>query len=151
MSSPSGLSGPVPVGSKVLRFNFESGVVFSQRPQPHRKLADQVLLAGHSVSLTLTHFFEVATALPDQVLTVIARVLLDGPLTVVKCKLNLFVIWRKWLRSWRGKSLDWPDEHLHHDLTHGFHLVGEEKLSGVFPLDSKPTELTVDGLMEQAS
>ena len=189
--------GPVPVGSKVLRVNFEGGVVFPKRPRPDRKLADQVLMAGHSVvasitcgvyrdplqfaklSLTLTHPFDVATALPDQALTVLARVLLDGPLTVVRRRLDLCLTWRKWAQELEGreeqlhaslhpsvasvvrgkklllldriaKSLDWPDEHLHHDLTHGFRLVGEEKPSGVFPLDPKPAELTVDGLMEQA-
>ena len=189
--------GPVPVGSKVLRVNFEGGVVFPKRPRPDRKLADQVLMAGHSavasitcgvyrdplqfakLSLTLTHPFDVATALPDQALTVLARVLLDGPLTVVRRRLDLYLTWRKWAQELEGreeqlhaslhpsvasvvrgkklllldriaKSLDWPDEHLHHDLTHGFRLVGEEKPSGVFPLDPKPAELTVDGLMEQA-
>ncbi|CAE6964726.1 SLC24A2 [Symbiodinium natans] len=96
--------GPVPVGSKVLRVNFEGGVVFPKRPRPDRKLADQVLMAGKKLLLL------------DRI----------------------------------AKSLDWPDEHLHHDLTHGFRLVGEEKPSGVFPLDPKPAELTVDGLMEQA-
>ena len=50
-----------------------------------------------------------------------------------------------------AKSLDWPDKNLHSDLTHGFRLVGEERPSGVFPLDPKPAETSVEGLMEEAA
>ena len=118
--------GPVPAGSKVLGINFEGGVVFPKRPRPDRNVTDQLTDFGEgraasvtcgvcrnpwqfaTLSLSLMHPFDMFSALPDQALTVIARVLIDGPLVVVRHRLNMFVKWKRW-----GKELVEQEEKSH--------------------------------------
>ncbi|CAE7406578.1 unnamed protein product [Symbiodinium sp. CCMP2592] len=132
-----------------------------------------------SCALRLCHPFDMCRALPDQALRVLAQVLMEGPVAVLRRRLDVMTRWKSWAaelekqeadlhKSLRptvagvskgkrlllldriAKSLDWPDLHLHEDLVHGFRIVGDERPSGVFPFEPNAASLTVDELVDQS-
>ena len=105
--------GSAPIGSRLLRVNFEGGVVvFPKRPKPDNSLEGQMLpMKGEKVasvtcgvyrtplqfarcSVTLGHPFDACSALPDQALRVLATILIEGPVSVKR--LNVLVKWKAW-------------------------------------------------------
>ena len=189
--------GPAPPGSRVLRVNFEGGVLFPKRPRPGFDFLSQVAqsTSGKVVSLTcgvyrnpmqfarqaiiLQHPFDMCRALPDPALGVLARTLIDGPVSVVKSRLKTILTWKQWKRELEGQeaalheamhpdvarvmdgknllllqriaeSLEWPDGNLHQDLVQGFRLIGDEQPSGIFPVEPKPALASVDEFWERS-
>ena len=101
-------AGPAPPGSRVLRVNFDGGILFPKRPRPGFDFLSQVAqsTSGKVVSITcgvyrtpmqfarqtisLQHPFDMCRALPDPALVVLARTrtLIDGPVVVAKPRLK---------------------------------------------------------------
>ena len=185
--------GHIPAGSRVLRVNFDGGDVFPKRPRPGCNVDAQLsqLGAGRVLSITcgvyrtplqfsscalrLGHPFDMCRALPDQALRTLAQILIDGPVVVLRKRLDVMVKWKAWaaeleeaeaelhrslhpatadvLKGKRlllldriAKSLEWPNTNLHRDLTEGFRIVGEEHPSGIFPTEPKPASLHPSGI-----
>ena len=117
-------------------------------------------------ALTLAHPFDSARALSDPLVRVLFRTLTQGPLDIIRLRLQKMRMWRDWARELepakrklhaslhpsvafvlKGKrlllveriasSLSWPDTAIHRDLTQGF------KLSGDFEPDVKPSVSSV--------
>ena len=189
--------GPAPPGSRVLRVNFEGGFLFPKRPRPGFDFLSQVAqsTSGKVVSLmcgvyrnpmqfarqtiTLQHPFDMCRALPDPALGVLARTLIDGPVSVAKSRLKSILTWKQWKQELEGQeaalheamhpdvarvmegknllllqkiadSLEWPDDNLHQDLVQGFRLIGDEQPSGIFPVEPKPALASVDEFWERS-
>ena len=118
--------GPAPAGSRLLRVNFEGGIMFPKRPRPGYDLLTQVAQSssGKVVSVTcgvyrtptqfvrqslyLQHPFDLCLALPDPALEVLARALIDGPVEVAKSRLRTVLTWKQW-----KKDLEASEERLH--------------------------------------
>ena len=118
-------------------------------------------------ALTLARPFDSARALPDPLVRVLFRTLTQGPLDIMKLRLQKMRLWRDWARELepaerelhaslhpsvasvlKGKrlllleriasSLCWPDKTIHRDLRQGFKLSGEVPPTGIFEPDVKP-------------
>ena len=110
-------AGPAPPGSRVLRVNFDGGILFPKRPRPGFDFLSQVAqsTSGKVVSITcgvyrtpmqfarqaisLQHPFDMCRALPDPALEVLARTLIDGPVVVAKSRLKTILKWKQWKRE----------------------------------------------------
>ena len=115
----------------------------------------------------LDHPFDTARALPDGLVRVLFDLLVQGPVVVMRRRLEKIRLWRQWAVELEGEeralkqklepsvrrvlggkrrcllkriaeSLDWPDKQLHHDLEVGFKLTGYMPCTGVFHPDEKP-------------
>ena len=109
--------GPAPPGSRVLRVNFDGGILFPKRPRPGFDFLSEVAqsTSGKVVSITcgvyrtpmqfarqainLQHPFDMCRALPDPALEVLARTLIDGPVLVAKSRLKTILMWKQWKRE----------------------------------------------------
>ena len=115
----------------------------------------------------LRHPFDTCRALPDGLLRVLHFILVQGPVGVMRHRLNVFKLWQRWAaelepaeRQFRetlhqdvkavlgnkrillmrkiASSLGWPDVTLWDDLAKGFKLTGSQPRTGVFDPDCKP-------------
>ncbi|CAE6914886.1 PARP6, partial [Symbiodinium sp. CCMP2456] len=128
----------------------------------------------------LKHPFDVARALPDGMVRALFKVLVEGPVSVIKTRLNLLKLWRGWAlelepaeskvrdsmapsvrRVLSGKrtlllqkiaaSPGWPDKNLHRDITQGFKLTGYLECTNIFRPDEKPAYSTEQDFWDGAS
>ncbi|CAE7224116.1 unnamed protein product [Symbiodinium sp. CCMP2592] len=130
-------------------------------------------------AVTLSHPFDLSSAVPDEMLEILAFTLTKGPLAVMRHRLDTLTKWKKWSQELRGaeaslharlhpdvekivarknltllrrvaEDLQWPDATIIDDIENGFELVGEAKLTGIFEVDPKPSSMSVDELLEHA-
>ncbi|CAE7477432.1 unnamed protein product, partial [Symbiodinium sp. CCMP2456] len=107
-------------------------------------------------SLTLPHPFDLASAVPDEILDILGFTLIKGPLAVMRHRLDTLTKWRKWSEELRdaerslhsrlhpdverivarknlsllrrvAEDLGWSDSTIVDDIEGGFALVGEAK------------------------
>ena len=173
----------VPRGSKLLRVSVERGrqdtraaATATDQPcdNPCRFFMFGVYRSPEAFlreASLLKHPFDVARALPDGMMKALYTVLVDGPVAVVRTRLEKLKLWNTWAKELepaetrlkanmpdsvrqvlKGKrtlllqkiadSLNWPDKDLHKDLTQGFKLTGYLDCTGVFQPDEKPAYST---------
>ena len=171
----------VPCGSKLLRVSVERGgqdtrALATDQPadNPCRFFLFGVYRSPEAFlreASLLKHPFDVARALPDGMMKALYTVLVDGPVAVVRTRLEKLKLWNTWAKELepaearlkanmpasvrqvlKGKrtlllqkiadSLNWPDKDLHKDLTEGFKLTGYLDCTGVFQPDEKPAYST---------
>ncbi|CAE7739579.1 unnamed protein product [Symbiodinium sp. CCMP2592] len=130
-------------------------------------------------ALNVGHPCDMCRALPDQAMTVLGHLLIEGPVKVLRRRLDMITQWKAWAAELEpaeaelhkslapsvaevvkgkrlllldriAKSLQWPDTRLHQDMTSGFKIVGEEYPSGIFPLEPRPATLTPEELLAQS-
>ncbi|CAE7242070.1 unnamed protein product [Symbiodinium sp. CCMP2592] len=130
-------------------------------------------------ALNVGHPCDMCRALPDQAMIVLGHLLIEGPVKVLRRRLDMITQWKAWAAELepaeaelhkslapsvaevvKGKrlllldriarSLQWPDTRLHQDMTSGFKIVGEEFPSGIFPLEPRPATLTPEELLAQS-
>ncbi|CAE7332374.1 PARP6 [Symbiodinium sp. CCMP2456] len=128
-------------------------------------------LLQKSPASMLKHPFDVARALPDGMVRALFKVLVEGPVAVIRTRLNLLKLWKSWALELEpaesklgaglapsvrqvlsGKrtlllqkiaaSFDWPDKSLRRDITQGFKLTGYLECTDVFHPDEKPAYST---------
>ncbi|CAE7252934.1 SLC24A2 [Symbiodinium sp. CCMP2592] len=166
----------VPLGSKLLRSSFPGGPNCPPHPGPY--LPDTSLTSFTfgvyrepstflKEAKLLKHPFDTCRGLPDGMLKVLHFILVQGPVGVMRHRLNVIKLWQKWaselapeeeklraslhpdVRAVLGNkrvllmkkiasSLNWPDTTLWDDLTQGFKLTGSQPRTGVFEPDCKP-------------
>ena len=170
----------VPAKSKLLRVSVERGGADTRAGE----LGDELQLDAASCRFytfgvyrspevfvreakQLDHPFDTARALPDGLVRVLFDLLVQGPVVVMRRRLEKIRLWRQWAVELEGEeralkqklepsvrrvlggkrlcllkriaeSLDWPDKQLHHDLEVGFKLTGYMPCTGVFHPDEKP-------------
>ncbi|CAE7343255.1 unnamed protein product [Symbiodinium sp. CCMP2592] len=132
-----------------------------------------------AASLRLEHPFDAFAHVPDGLIRNLGRLLIDGPLPVMRRRLDLLTKWSAWadelaeperalhasldprvgavlsgkkllLLDRIAKSLDWPDEDLFKDLKEGFGIVGSAPVTGVFAPSFKPSEFTEEELDQRS-
>ena len=160
----------VPAGSRFLRQSLErGGVALPDFPGPSYVTFGEPLQYVHH-ALSLQHPFDLARAVPDDLLRVLFKTLTGGPVAVLRSRLLKLRQWRAWakelesenaklfasmhkdvaavLRGKRlallekiGRSLGWPDEAIYRDLADGFRITGYLPATGVFEPDVRPAEL----------
>ncbi|CAE7727675.1 SLC24A2, partial [Symbiodinium necroappetens] len=154
----------VPLGARLLRSSVPGGVNSPHQPVPG--LAD-ASLASFTFGVyrepstflreakLLRHPFDTCRGLPDGMLKVLHFVLVQGPVGVMRHRLNVLKLWQKWATELAGEeeklraslhpdvravlgnkrvllmkkiasSLQWPDTTLWDDLTSGFKLTGSQ-------------------------
>ncbi|CAE7248606.1 unnamed protein product [Symbiodinium sp. CCMP2592] len=130
-------------------------------------------------AVTLSHPFDLSSAVPDEMLEILAFTLTKGPLAVMRHRLDTLTKWKKWSQELRGaeaslharlhpdvekivarknltllrrvaEDLQWPDATIIDDIENGFELVGEAKVTGIFEVDPKPSSMSVDELLDHA-
>ncbi|CAE7654031.1 unnamed protein product [Symbiodinium sp. CCMP2592] len=130
-------------------------------------------------ALHIDHPFDLCVAVPDFMLRALAFTLKEGPVGVMKHRLNLLQQWTSWKRDLAGaeanlhaamdpgvasvmkgknilllekiaSSFSWPDTEVFEHLKHGFPLVGESSPSGIFDVDRKPALMTRAELVQHA-
>ncbi|CAE7763142.1 unnamed protein product [Symbiodinium sp. CCMP2592] len=130
-------------------------------------------------ALHIDHPFDLCVAVPDFMLRALAFTLKEGPVGVMKHRLNLLQQWTSWKRDLAGaeanlhaamdpgvasvmkgknilllekiaSSFGWPDTEVFEHLKHGFPLVGESSPSGIFDVDRKPALMTRAELVQHA-
>ncbi|CAE7229711.1 unnamed protein product [Symbiodinium sp. CCMP2592] len=130
-------------------------------------------------ALNVGHPCDMCRALPDQAMVVLGHLLIEGPVKVLRRRLDTITQWKAWAAELEpaeaelhkslppsvaevvkgkrlllldriAKSLQWPDTRLHQDMTSGFKIVGEEFPSGIFPLEPRPATLTPEELLAQS-
>ena len=170
----------VPAKSKLLRVSVERGGADTRAGE----LGDELQVGAASCRFytfgvyrspevfvreakQLDHPFDTARALPDGLVRVLFDLLVQGPVVVMRRRLEKIRLWRQWAVELEGEeralkqklepsvrrvlggkrlcllkriaeSLDWPDKQLHHDLEVGFKLTGYMPCTGVFHPDEKP-------------
>ena len=163
----------VPAGSRFLRQSLErGGVALPDFPGPSYVTfgvyREPLQYVHHALSLQ--HPFDLARAVPDDLLRVLFKTLTGGPVAVLRSRLLKLRQWRAWakelesenaklfasmhkdvaavLRGKRlallekiGRSLGWPDEAIYQDLADGFRITGYLPATGVFEPDVRPAEL----------
>ncbi|CAE7679226.1 rad50 [Symbiodinium sp. CCMP2592] len=176
--------GSIPPGSRLLRVVCDRGVVeqvgsLSGVPSAvtfgiYRTEHEFVAQALH-----IDHPFDLCVAVPDFMLRALAFTLKEGPVGVMKHRLNLLQQWTSWKRDlagaeanlhaamdpgvasvMKGKNIlllekiastfSWPDTEVFEHLKHGFPLVGESSPSGIFDVDRKPALMTRAELVQHA-
>ena len=166
----------VPVGSRLLR---TSQIGDPKRPQLPATQPIVASLPAYTFGVyrepctflreakLLRHPFDTCRALPDGLLRVLHFILVQGPVGVMRHRLNVFKLWQRWAaelepaeRQFRetlhqdvkavlgnkrillmrkiASSLGWPDVTLWDDLAKGFKLTGSQPRTGVFDPDCKP-------------
>ncbi|CAE7775394.1 unnamed protein product, partial [Symbiodinium sp. CCMP2592] len=132
-----------------------------------------------AASLRLEHPFDAFAHVPDGLIRNLGRLLIDGPLPVMRRRLDLLTKWSAWadelaeperalhasldprvgavlsgkkllLLDRIAKSLAWPDEDLFKDLKEGFGIVGSAPVTGVFAPSFKPSEFTEEELDQRS-
>ena len=191
--------GPAPAGSRVLKVNYKAGSSFPKRPKTssaEQKVSDENY-NGHRAIAFITvgvfrsqaefvaqamiqpHPFDLCRALPDSLLQVISSILMEGPVFVMRHRLNLLAKWKAWKRELATQEaephrslepgvasilrcmslllleriavdLGWPDSCVHKEMREGFRLIGESRPSGVFPVKQKPAAVSIDEFFQQA-
>eukprot|EP00439_Symbiodinium_sp_Y106_P021621 s7722_g2.t1 len=177
----------VPKGSRLLRLAFPGGGFLKPKalsplpPAPATatfgvfRTPDEFLTA----SLCLEHPFDSFAHVPDGLLRNLGRVLIDGPLPVMRHRIDLLARWTGWANELAeqekalhssldprveavisgkklllldriAQSMDWPDVRLLDDLKQGFSLVGSAPVTGVFEPSFKPAEFTEEELDQRA-
>ena len=163
----------VPAGSRFLRQSLErGGVALPDFPGPSYVTfgvyREPLQYVHHALSLQ--HPFDLARAVPDDLLRVLFKTLTGGPVAVLRSRLLKLRQWRAWakelesenaklfasmhkdvaavLRGKRlallekiGRSLGWPDEAIYRDLADGFRITGYLPATGVFEPGVRPAEL----------
>ena len=176
-----------PEGSRLLRLAFPGGG--SLKPKALSPLPPTPATATFGVfrtpdeflaaSLCLEHPFDSFAHVPDGLLRNLGRVLIDGPLPVMRHRVDLLARWTSWANELAeqekslhasldprveavisgkklllldriARSMDWPDVHLLDDLKQGFSLVGSAPVTGVFEPSFKPAEFTEEELDKRA-
>ena len=166
----------VPVGSRLLRASKNGDPKRPQLPETQPAVASLpaytfVVYREPCTFLReaklLRHPFDTCRALPDGLLRVLHFILVQGPVGVMRHRLNVFKLWQRWAvelepeeRKFRetlhpdvkailgnkrillmrkiASSLKWPDVTLWDDLARGFKLTGSQPRTGVFDPDCKP-------------
>ena len=185
----------IPSGSKLLRVSVERGgkdtrASLSQRleegdtpEQAERFFVFGVYRPPETFlreACLLKHPFDIARALPDCMVKALFKILVEGPVSVVRTCVEKLKLWRSWaeelapaeaklrenmapsvkevLGSKRtlllnkiAASLDWPDRELHSDLSQGFRLTGYLSPTGVFQPDEKPAYSTEQDFWDGAA
>ena len=178
--------GSVPTGSRLLRVTSDGGVVAAKKTQSLTGKPSSVTFGIYRTdhefvaqALSLDHPFDLCVAVPDFMLKTLAFTLKEGPLGVMRHRINLLKLWSSWkvqlsedeaklhemmepgvAAVMRGKnilllekiasSFEWPDESVFEHLKRGFPLVGESSPSGIFDVDRKPASLTREELLQHA-
>ncbi|CAE7465617.1 NaCP60E [Symbiodinium sp. CCMP2592] len=89
-------------------------------------------------ALNVGHPCDMCRALPDQAMVVLGHLLIEGPVKVLRRRLDTITQWKAWAAELEPaeaelhKSL--PPSVAEVDMTSGFKIVGEEFPSGIFPL-----------------
>ena len=166
----------VPVGSRLLR---TSKIGDPKRPQLPETQPIVASLPAYTFGVyrepctflreakLLRHPFDTCRALPDGLLRVLHFILVQGPVGVMRHRLNVFKLWQRWAAELEpeerqfcetlhpdvkavlgnkrillmrkiASSLGWPDVTLWDDLAEGFKLTGSQPRTGVFDPDCKP-------------
>ena len=185
----------VPSGSKLLRVSVERGgkdtrasLSQSLEETDPSEQAERFFVFGVFRSpetflreaCLLKHPFDVARALPDCMVKALFKILVDGPVSVIRTRLEKLKLWRSWAEELApaeaklrenmapsvkqvlgGKrtlllnkiaaSLDWPDHELHRDLSRGFKLTGYLRPTGIFQPDEKPAYSTEQDFWDGAA
>ena len=180
----------VPRGSKLLRVSVERGGQDTRAAATDQPCDDSSRFFMFGVyrspeaflreASLLQHPFDVARALPDGMMKALYTVLVDGPVAVVRTRLEKLKLWNTWAKELepaetrlkanmptsvrqvlKGKrtlllqkiadSLNWPDKDLHKDLTQGFKLTGYLDHTGVFQPDEKPAYSTEQDFWDAAA
>ena len=170
-----------PAGSRVL--NYRQGY------SPHQRQPDESFDWKVGVFRTpeefvneskqLTHPFDSCRAVDDDVLRVVVATLKDGPVTIMKHRLQTLQQWKAWgselaaaedklhrgmpeqrQKLMEGKKIllmkriaenfKWPDMKLFDELVQGFAITGHLDASGIFPADAKPKEMDEQELMKKS-
>ncbi|CAE7660014.1 unnamed protein product [Symbiodinium sp. CCMP2592] len=170
----------VPKGVRLLRLAFLGGG--SLKPKSLSPSSSTPATATFGVfrtpdefvaaSLCLEHPFDAFAHVPDGLIRNLGRLLIDGPLPVMRRRLDLLTKWSAWadelaeperalhasldprvgavlsgkkllLLDRIAKSLAWPDEDLFKDLKEGFGI-------GIFTPSFKPSEFTEEELDQRA-
>ena len=166
----------MPPHSKLLKFDVNGGAadeklaVFGIYHEPEEFVA---------VARSLVHPFDSTRGIPDFLIEALARLLIGGPMLVMKKRLETIKKWQEWeieLREnektlhesmpdgvrevMRGKrllllekiaeSIGWPDREVHRFLKQGFYLTGTPNPTGVFEPESKPASMTEEEFFSRA-
>ncbi|CAE7236545.1 unnamed protein product [Symbiodinium sp. CCMP2592] len=105
-------------------------------------------------ALNVGHPCDMCRALPDQAMVVLGHLLIEGPVKVLRRRLDTITQWKAWAAELEPaeaelhKSL--PPSVAEVDMTSGFKIVGEEFPSGIFPLEPRPATLTPEELLAQS-
>ncbi|CAE7815285.1 unnamed protein product [Symbiodinium sp. CCMP2592] len=124
--------------------------------EQHQQTEDEFV----RTAVTLSHPFDLSSAVPDEMLEILAFTLTKGPLAVMRHRLDTLTKWKKWSQELRGaeaslharlhpdvekivarknltllrrvaEDLQWPDATIIDDIENGFELVGEAKAEPV--------------------
>ncbi|CAE6914648.1 unnamed protein product [Symbiodinium sp. CCMP2592] len=178
--------GSIPPGSRLLRVVCERGVVGAKQVGSLSGVPSAVTFGIYRTeqefvaqALHIDHPFDLCVAVPDFMLRALAFTLKEGPVGVMKHRLNLLQQWTSWKRDLAGaeanlhaamdpgvasvmkgknilllekiaSSFSWPDTEVFEHLKHGFPLVGESSPSGIFDVDRKPALMTRAELVQHA-
>ncbi|CAE7218152.1 unnamed protein product [Symbiodinium sp. CCMP2592] len=178
--------GSIPPGSRLLRVVCDRGVVGAKQVGSLSGVPSAVTFGIYRTeqefvaqALHIDHPFDLCVAVPDFMLRALAFTLKEGPVGVMKHRLNLLQQWTSWKRDLAGaeanlhaamdpgvasvmkgknilllekiaSSFSWPDTEVFEHLKHGFPLVGESSPSGIFDVDRKPALMTRAELVQHA-
>ncbi|CAE7351316.1 unnamed protein product [Symbiodinium sp. CCMP2592] len=178
--------GSIPPGSRLLRIVCDRGVVGAKQVGSLSGVPSAVTFGIYRTeqefvaqALHIDHPFDLCVAVPDFMLRALAFTLKEGPVGVMKHRLNLLQQWTSWKRDLAGaeanlhaamdpgvasvmkgknilllekiaSSFSWPDTEVFEHLKHGFPLVGESSPSGIFDVDRKPALMTRAELVQHA-
>ncbi|CAE7733672.1 unnamed protein product [Symbiodinium sp. CCMP2592] len=178
--------GSIPPGSRLLRIVCDRGVVGAKQVGSLSGVPSSVTFGIYRTehefvaqALHIDHPFDLCVAVPDFMLRALAFTLKEGPVGVMKHRLNLLQQWTSWKRElssaeaelhaamdpgvasvMKGKNIlllekiastfGWPDTEVFDHLKHGFPLVGESSPSGIFDVDRKPALMTRAELVQHA-
>ncbi|CAE6967752.1 unnamed protein product [Symbiodinium sp. CCMP2592] len=178
--------GSIPPGSRLLRIVCDRGVVGAKQVGSLSGVPSSVTFGIYRTehefvaqALHIDHPFDLCVAVPDFMLRALAFTLKEGPVGVMKHRLNLLQQWTSWKRElssaeaelhaamdpgvasvMKGKNIlllekiastfGWPDTEVFEHLKHGFPLVGESSPSGIFDVDRKPALMTRAELVQHA-
>ncbi|CAE7417337.1 unnamed protein product [Symbiodinium sp. CCMP2592] len=178
--------GSIPPGSRLLRVVCDRGVVGAKQVGSLSGVPSAVTFGIYRTeqefvaqALHIDHPFDLCVAVPDFMLRALAFTLKEGPVGVMKHRLNLLQQWTSWKRDLAGaeaelhaamdpgvasvmkgknilllekiaSSFGWPDTEVFEHLKHGFPLVGESSPSGIFDVDRKPALMTRAELVQHA-
>ncbi|CAE7541257.1 unnamed protein product [Symbiodinium sp. CCMP2592] len=176
----------LPPGSRLLRILCDRGVVGAKQVGSLSGVPSSVTFGIYRTehefvaqALHIDHPFDLCVAVPDFTLRALAFTLKEGPVGVMKHRLNLPQQWTSWKRDlssaeaelraamdpgvasvMKGKNIllleniastfGWPDTEIFEHLKHGFPLVGESSPSGIFDVDRKPALMTRAELVQHA-